>query len=72
MSFADATLTPAEAAAGAGVDPRTVRRFADRGDLPAIRLTRRSPRRFLERDVRALLERIGDYVGHSSTYMTDR
>jgi excisionase family DNA binding protein len=52
-----ATVTTGKAAALLGVDPKTVRNFADAGYLPAIRLTPRSPRRFREEDVRRLLER---------------
>jgi excisionase family DNA binding protein len=50
-------VTTAEAARRLGIAPRTVRTFADRGDLPAIRLTPRSPRRFRVEDIERLLER---------------
>jgi DNA-binding transcriptional MerR regulator len=40
-----------------GVSGRTVTRFADRGVLPAERLTPRSPRRYRAADVLAVLER---------------
>jgi excisionase family DNA binding protein len=38
------------------VDTKTVRRLADAGYLPAIRLTPRSPRRFRTADIERLLE----------------
>lgn len=53
----DATVTTREAAQQVGVSTRTIRRYADRGILPAIRLTPTSPRRFDERDVERLLDR---------------
>lgn len=54
---AEATLTSADVARRVGVSSRTVRDWADRGDLPAVRLTPRSPRRFRAEDVEELLER---------------
>jgi excisionase family DNA binding protein len=57
--MASATLTTGQAAARLKVDPSTVRRLADAGYLPAIRLTPRSPRRFRQEDVRRLLEQAG-------------
>jgi len=60
MSAASAEpLRTREVAEALGVSTQTVRRFADAGVLPAIRLTPRSPRRFREEDVRRLLERAG-------------
>jgi excisionase family DNA binding protein len=50
-------VTTAEAARRLGIAPRTVRTFADRGDLPSIRLTPRSPRKFRAEDIEQLLER---------------
>ncbi len=49
-------LTTGEVAELLGCDPGTVRRIAERGELPAIRLTRTSPRRFRARDVLRLVE----------------
>lgn len=49
-------LTTREAADVLGVSPATVRRFADRGVLPASRLTPFSPRRFRREDVERLRE----------------
>ena len=43
--------------AGMPASASTIRRLADAGVLPALRLTPKSPRRFRERDVRELLER---------------
>jgi excisionase family DNA binding protein len=51
------TLTTARVAERLGVSPQTVRRFADDGRLRAVRLTERSPRRFVAEDVERLLER---------------
>ena len=44
-------LTTAEVADRLGVSAGTVRSYADRGFLPAVRLTSRSPRRFRCEDV---------------------
>ena len=51
----DRLLTPGEVAALFGVDPKTVSRWATAGRLPSIR-TPGAQRRFLESEVRALLE----------------
>jgi excisionase family DNA binding protein len=48
-------LTPAEVAALFRVDPKTVTRWARSGKLPALR-TLGGHRRFLESDVRALMD----------------
>jgi excisionase family DNA binding protein len=48
-------MSSGEVAAELGVTDRTVRRFADHGFLPAVRLTPRSPRRFRREDVDRLL-----------------
>ena len=48
-------MTTSEVAAELGVTDRTVRTFADRGFLPAVRLTPTSPRRFRREDVDRLL-----------------
>jgi hypothetical protein len=58
------TLTSTEAAnvvttAGVQASASTIRRLADAGVLPAVRLTPRSPRRFCVDDVRRLIERAG-------------
>jgi excisionase family DNA binding protein len=42
-----------------GVDPKTVRKLADDGYLPTIRLTPRSPRRFRVEDVERLRDQAG-------------
>lgn len=54
-SGAEAYLTPGEVAALFRVDPRTVTRWAKAGRLRCIR-TPGGHRRFLDSDVRALLE----------------
>lgn len=52
---AERLLTPSEAAAMFGVDPKTVRRWADAGRLPFVR-TLGGHRRYRQADVRALQE----------------
>ncbi|MQA02078.1 MAG: BldC family transcriptional regulator [Streptosporangiales bacterium] len=54
-SDAEALLTPAEVAAMFRVDPKTVTRWAKAGKLSSIR-TLGGHRRYLESEVRALLE----------------
>jgi len=59
---ASATLITSEvvaffAAEGFAISPQTIRRWADEGLLPGIRLTPSSPRRYRREDVEALLER---------------
>lgn len=61
-SDAEALLTPAEVAAMFRVDPKTVTRWAKAGKLSSIR-TLGGHRRYLESEVRALLEG----VPHGST-----
>ena len=51
---AEALLTPAEVASMFRVDPKTVTRWADKGQLGSIR-TLGGHRRFPESEVRALL-----------------
>jgi excisionase family DNA binding protein len=50
------TLKTREVAEALGVSTHTVRRYADAGVLPVVRLTPRSPRRFCSEDVARLLE----------------
>jgi excisionase family DNA binding protein len=50
-------LTAAEAAERLQVSRRTLRRFVERGPLPAIQLTDGGPYRFDPTDVEALVER---------------
>ena len=52
----DEELTTGQMAELFGVTDRTIERWADRGILPAIRLTPTSPRRFRLEDVESLLE----------------
>lgn len=55
LPSADRLLTPAEAAARFGVNPKTVTRWADAGKLPVVR-TLGGHRRYRLGDVRAALE----------------
>lgn len=58
-SDAEALLTPAEVAAMFRVDPKTVTRWAKAGKLSSIR-TLGGHRRYLESEVKALLEGIAN------------
>lgn len=62
MDLAEELLSPVEAAALMGVDPKTVMKWAREGYIPAIELGR-GRRQFRRAAIVAALEQFADYRG---------